>query len=305
MPTDNCAPPPKAVYPPDAGHSPDSGHPPDAVYSPDAGHLVDSHCHPHFPPLGEDADKVVETMRAHGVFRALAIATTLGEAATVSRLAAAYPGVFYAACGIHPTTDEDADAATLTQLCADKSVLAVGETGLDFFRDGVPAATQRRRFAAHIAAAVALNKPLVIHTRDSLDATLDMLRSEDAGRAGGVLHCYTGDMDGVRRALDINFMVSFSGIVAFKNAHTLREVARFVPSAHYLVETDAPYLAPPPHRGKINQPGYVRYVAAAVAQARNCPETQIAAETTANFNRLFRPPPHAAVQGDETELPAK
>ena len=252
--------------------------------------LIDSHCHPHFPPLGDDIAAVLEDMRTHHVAAALAVATCADEVATVKSLAANHPGVFYAACGVHPTTDEDADAKTLAQWCDDDIVLAVGETGLDFFRREVDEERQRRRFSAHIEAARRIGKPLIIHTRDSIDATLEMLEQENAADIGGVLHCFTGDARQMRRALAINFYVSFSGIVSFKNAGDLRDVLKQTPPQYYLVETDSPYLAPTPHRGKTNTPGFVRHVAAAAAQARNCSEEQVAAETTGNFNRLFRPP---------------
>ena len=144
-----------------------------------------------------------------------------------------------------------------------------------------------RRFAAHIAAARRLQKPLIIHTRDSMAATLDMLKAENAKEVGGVLHCYTGDTDGVRAALDINFIVSFTGIISFKKSDNMREVAKLVPADGYMVETDAPYLAPVPQRGKTNTPAYVRHVAEALAVARKTSLEQIAHETTQTFNRLF------------------
>ena len=255
----------------------------------DACALIDSHCHPHFPPLGEDIAGVVAAMREHGVVHALAVATCLAEVNTVKRLVTKYGDFFSTACGVHPTTDKNERVSVddLVRLCVDESVLAIGETGLDFFRDEVPEAVQRERFAVHIAAARELHKPLIIHTRDSLDSVLDMLRAEKADEVGGVLHCYTGDVDGARRGLDVNFMVSFSGIASFKKAEQLREVARYIPASRYLIETDAPYLAPTPYRGKTNTPGYVRFVAAAVAAARGYSEAQVAAETTANFRQLF------------------
>ncbi len=251
--------------------------------------LVDSHCHPHFPPLGEDPAAVVADMSAMGVQAALAVATSAKEAPAILALTEKYPNRFFAACGIHPLSDDDKndDEETIMRLCAAQKVLAVGETGLDFFRGGGNETAQRRRFAAHIAAARRLQKPLIIHTRDSMAATLDMLKAENAKEVGGVLHCYTGDTDGVRAALDINFIVSFTGIISFKKSDNMREVAKLVPADGYMVETDAPYLAPVPQRGKTNTPAYVRHVAEALAVARKTSLEQIAHETTQTFNRLF------------------
>lgn len=257
--------------------------------------LVDSHCHPHFPQYGGDIAPVRAAMREHRVRCALAIATTRAEFAVVQQLAADYPGEFYAACGVHPNNDEEIGAEELVAACGSAAVLAVGETGLDYYRQpeeggGIAADAQRQRFATHIEAARRLGKPLIIHTRESLDDTLEVLAAHSAGDIGGVLHCYTGDVAGARRILDLGFHVSFTGIVTFKNADTVRAAAAFVPADRYMVETDAPYLAPAPHRGKLNTPGYVRYVAQAMAAVRGCSEAQIVEESTATFNRLFKPP---------------
>ena len=256
--------------------------------------LVDSHCHPHFAPLGENLPAVLAAMEQNGVGRALAVATERAEIPAVVELTERHAGVFYAACGIHPTTDEEASEGEIVEFCAPAGVLAVGETGLDFYRDEVGEEAQRRRFAAHIAAAKRLRKPLVIHTRDSLPQTLDMLAAEGAGEVGGVLHCFGGGIDEARRALDLNFYLSFTGIVSFKSAGAMRETAAFVPANRYMAETDAPYLAPVPHRGKTNTPAFVLHVAEALAAARKSPLRQVAEETTQNFERLFAPPAPAA-----------
>ena len=254
--------------------------------------LTDSHCHPHFPPLGEDIAAVCHDMRNNNVGRALAVATRGAEWMKVKALAQEHKGIFFAACGVHPLSPEDEvdDENALTTVCDAEEVLAVGETGLDFFRGKDTETMQRQRFAAHIAVARKLKKPLIIHTRDSLSETLDMLRAENARDAGGVLHCFTGTLDDVSAALDINFVVSFSGIVTFKRSEDMRAIAAAVPSDSYMVETDAPYLAPTPHRGKTNTPGYVHHVAEVVAAARSQTLAQTAAETNAVFDRLFSPP---------------
>lgn len=255
--------------------------------------LIDSHCHPHFPPLGEDIPALREGMRTHGVTAALAVATAEAEFATVLQLAHTYPGEFYAACGVHPNTDAEISTATLVAACSDEAVLAVGETGLDYYRNGedggIAAAVQRRRFITHIEAARQVGKPLIIHTRDSLDDTLEVLAAHGGAEIGGVFHCYSGDVEGVRRIMDMNFHISFTGIVAFKNAEAVRAAAAYAPAERVMVETDSPYLAPPPYRGKPNTPGYVRYVARALAAARGVEEETLAAQSTANFINLFRP----------------
>ena len=250
--------------------------------------LIDSHCHPHFPQLGDIAD-IAADMRAQNIASALAVATSRAEVPVVSDLAKNHPGVFYAALGLHPLSGESADADEIAGWCADESVLAVGETGLDFFRGRETESAQRELFSAHIAAAKRVGKPLVIHTRDSADAAIAALKAEGADAVGGVLHCFTGDIRQAKAALDINFIVSFAGMLTFKSAQNIRDVARWAPADSYMVETDAPYLAPVPHRGKTNRPAFVRETARALALARESDEATVARETTENFNRLFRP----------------
>ena len=255
--------------------------------------LIDSHCHPHFPPLGENIAAVRAEMAKNQVAAALVVATCGSEWARIKLLAEEHPGVFYAALGVHPLSGEEgekADEQILAKACGSPEVLAVGETGLDFFRGRESETAQRRRFAAHIAAACRLQKPLIIHSRDSLPSVLDMLRAENARDTGGVLHCFTGELADAHAARDINFIVSFSGVITFKKSAALRETAAALPSGGYLVETDSPYLSPEPHRGKTNTPGNVRYVAEAVAAARGQSVAETAAETSAAFARLFSPP---------------
>lgn len=251
--------------------------------------LIDSHCHPHFPQLEGSRDSLAAEMKANGVSHALAVATSLAEADVVMALTASNANVFYAACGVHPLADVDADddESAIMQYCDNDKVIAVGETGLDFFRGKDNEAMQRRRFAAHISAARKLNKPLIIHTRDSLPETLDMLAAENAKDCGGVLHCYGGDAEGIKKAAAINFIVSFTGIVSFKNAANVREAAKAAPSDGYMIETDSPYLAPVPYRGKVCTPAMVRYVAEAIATARGETFDKVAEDTTTTFTRLF------------------
>ncbi|MCH9705834.1 MAG: TatD family hydrolase [Proteobacteria bacterium] len=253
--------------------------------------LIDSHCHPHFPPL--EIPAVRATMQECGVAAALAVATSTAEFETVLQLTRDFPNEFFAACGVHPNTDESLTTAEIVTVCTPPAVLAVGETGLDYYRhqdEEVKIATdiQQQRFAAHIEAARLLNKPLIIHTRDSLADTLAVLRECNGAEVGGVFHCYVSDVAGLRSILDLNFHVSFTGIASFKNATVVQQAAAFVPADRYMVETDSPYLAPVPFRGKTNTPGYVRYVAQALAKIRNCSEEQIAKETTKTFCNLFK-----------------
>ena len=253
---------------------------------------IDSHCHPHFPPHGDDVAATVATMREHNVYSALAVATCRAEWKKVLHLARDNAGVFYAALGIHPLAEDDEpiSESELIHACEDSSVLAIGETGLDFFRGKESEKIQRERFAAHIAAAKQLRKPLIIHTRDSIAETLNMLRAENARDAGGVMHCFTGDAQEMKRAADLNFVVSFSGIITFKKSDAMRAVAKAAPADGYMAETDAPYLSPVPHRGKPNTPGYVCHVGECIAAARGISAMQAAAETSATFRRLFHPP---------------
>jgi TatD DNase family protein len=195
----------------------------------------------------------------------------------------------FASVGVHPNEREgrDPSADELVALAADPKVVAIGETGLDYYRSEGDLEWQRERFRRHIAAAKACGKPLIIHMRDATDDTLRVMRDERAGDIGGVMHCFSNDWDAARRALDLGFFISFSGIVTFKNALELREVAAKTPSDRLLVETDSPYLAPVPHRGKPNYPGYTRHVAELIAQVRGVPYEEIARASTHNFFGLF------------------
>jgi TatD DNase family protein len=207
----------------------------------------------------------------------------------VADLARRYPQV-YASAGVHPNERDtrDPEAAALAALARQDKIVAVGETGLDYFHGQGDLEWQRQRFRRHIRAARECGKPLIIHTRDAREDTLRIMAEEGAGEVGGVMHCFTEDWAMAERALEMGFYISFSGIVTFRNAEPLREVARRVPLPRLLVETDAPYLTPVPYRGKSNQPAYVRYVAEQIAVLRGMPLEEIARATTENFFRLFK-----------------
>lgn len=254
--------------------------------------FVDSHCHLSFPELHGRIDDVLRAMRDAQVDRALAICTTLEEFPVVHALALGHPE-FAATVGVHPDNEgvAEPDEATLVRLAALPGVVAIGETGLDYYRlNGRSIADmewQRERFRVHIRAARASGLPLVVHTREAGDDTIALLREEGGGVVRGVLHCFTETRAIADAALALGFYVSFSGILTFKNAGALREVARHVPLERCLVETDSPYLAPVPFRGKTNQPAYVRHVAAALADIKGLSIDAVAASTSANYDRLF------------------
>jgi TatD DNase family protein len=252
--------------------------------------LVDSHCHLDFPELSADLPGVLSRMGDNGVTHALTISTTLATFPAVRAVAEAGPNVWCSA-GVHPDERGDGREATVEDLVAmadDPKVVAIGETGLDYFRVEGETEWQRERFRTHIRAARRAGKPLVIHTRAAAEDTLRIMREEGAGEAGGVMHCFTETWEVAEAAMALGFHISFSGIVTFKNAHALKEVAQRVPLERMLVETDSPYLAPVPHRGKPNQPAYVRHVAEEVARLRGATFEDIARHTSENFFRLFR-----------------
>lgn len=252
--------------------------------------LVDSHCHLDFPELREDLAGVVSRMGDNGVTHALTISTTLETFPAVRDVARALPNVWCTA-GVHPDERRDGREVTLEELvamAADPEVVGIGETGLDYFRVEGDTEWQRERFRTHIRAARATRKPLVIHTRAAAADTLAIMREEGAGEVGGVMHCFTETWDVAEAAMAQGFHISFSGIVTFKNAKDLKEVAARVPLERMLVETDSPYLAPVPHRGKPNQPAFVKHVAEEVARLRGIGFDEVAAATTRNFFSLFR-----------------
>jgi len=251
--------------------------------------LVDSHCHIDFPELAGDIPRLLKKMEENRVGWALCAGVTLERFPAMLEIVHAHDN-FFAAVGVHPDTEapaREADEATLCALADDPKVIAIGETGLDYYRLKGDLEWQRQRFRTHIRAARACRKPLIIHTRSAAEDTLRILREERAEVVGGVFHCFTESAEVARQALDLGFHVSFSGIVTFKNAVELKEVVRTVPIDRLLVETDAPYLAPAPHRGKRNQPAYVLHVAEEIARLREMPLDGLATATTDNFFRLF------------------
>ena len=255
---------------------------------------VDSHCHLTNEGLLERIDEVRAAMAEAEVDRALVICTTLEDFDAVHGLAMRFPN-FWATVGVHPDEESvrEPSVETLLELAARPRVVAIGETGLDYFRLGgrsvADMAWQRERFRVHIRAAKACAKPLIVHTRSASSDTLAILREVGVGAAGGVFHCFTESAEVARSALDLGFYISFSGILTFKNAAELRDVARWVPLDRLLIETDSPYLAPAPHRGKPNQPAYVPFVAKQLAELKQRTPQEIAAITSANFERLFSP----------------
>ena len=251
--------------------------------------LVDSHCHLDFPEFDGKMGEVREAMRANGVTHALCISVNLAGFPKVRALAEAYDN-FFATVGVHPDHEDrtEVDPARLVELAHHPRVVAIGETGLDYFRVSGDLEWQRERFRSHIRAARECGKPLVVHTRQAAEDTLAIMREEGAAEVGGVMHCFTESQAVADAAVALGFHISFSGIVTFKNAGALRDVSRAIPLHRLLVETDSPYLAPVPHRGKTNQPALVRYVAEEVARLRGIPLSELGATTTGNFFRLFK-----------------
>jgi len=257
--------------------------------------FVDSHCHINFPELAERLPDILATMRANQVSDALCVSVTLPEFPQVLALAEAYPNI-YASVGVHPDYDDTPEPSTeqLVELAQNPRIVAIGETGLDYFRMKGDLEWQRERFRVHIRASRACGKPLIIHTRNASEDTLRILHEEkagtDQGGVAGVMHCFTESLEVANAAIAMGFYISFSGIVTFKNAKDLQAVARAVPLERMLIETDSPYLAPVPMRGKTNEPGFVRHVAEYLADLKEVPLATLAAATTSNFKTLFQIP---------------
>jgi len=250
--------------------------------------LVDSHCH--IPMLGKEMDvsEVIANAKALGVEHMLCVSVDLETYPEILRLAEQHERI-YASVGVHPNTtmQEEVSQQTLAKLASNEHVIAIGETGLDYFRSEGDLEWQRDRFRTHIKAAKSVNKPLIIHTRDVGEDITRILQEEGAEEVGGVMHCFVEDWETAQKAMEMNFYISFSGIVTFKNAKEVQEVAKQVPLERMLVETDSPYLTPVPYRGKPNQPGYTRYVAEFIAELKGISFEQVAEQTTANFFELF------------------
>ena len=254
-------------------------------------YLVDSHCH--LDCLRHEAwdtglQGAIDEAQHNGVGHMLCVSIELENFPEVLAIARQYDFVS-ASVGVHPNVTEgkDPDADELIALADDPNIVAIGETGLDYFRSQGDLEWQRERFRQHIAAAKKCGKPLIIHNRESTEDCLDILKEEGANEIGGVMHCFVENWEIAKRAMDLNFYISFSGIVTFKSAQELKEVARKMPEDRILVETDSPYLAPVPYRGKDNQPAYVRHVAECIADLRRTTLDKIAETTTNNFFRLF------------------
>lgn len=259
--------------------------------------FTDSHCHLSFPELTQDLAAIRQAMVQAQVDRALCICTTLEEFDQVHALATGYDN-FWATVGVHPDNEgvREPGVDDLLERARLPRVVGIGETGLDYYRLNGRSISdmewQRERYRVHIRAARELDLPLVIHTRSASDDTLAILREEGAAngapKARGVFHCFTETLAMARAALDLGFLISFSGILTFKNAQDLRDVAAFVPMDRMLIETDSPYLAPVPHRGKTNNPSFVPLVARQIAALKACPVEEVAAATSRNFEQLFR-----------------
>ena len=251
--------------------------------------LVDSHCHLNFEPLNAGLPDVLQRARDSGVGHMLCVSVTLETFPEIRTLTREYSNVF-ASVGVHPNEREGREPSVkdLTTLADDARVVAIGETGLDYYRSQGDMTWQQERFRHHIRAARQSAKPLIIHTREAAADTLRIMREEKADEIGGVMHCFTESWEIARAALDLNFHISFSGIVTFRNADALREVAKQVPPERLLIETDAPYLAPMPHRGKTNEPAFVRLVAERLADVRGTTLENMAEVTTRNFFSLFK-----------------
>lgn len=250
--------------------------------------FVDSHCHLNFPELAERLPDIFQRMQDNQVSHALCISVDLDTFPQVLAIADSRDNL-YASVGVHPDHEECTEPTVedLVRLAADPKVVAIGETGMDYYRIPGPLAWQQNRFRVHIRAARASGKPLIIHTRSASEDTLSIMREESAGEAGGVMHCFTESMEVARAAMDLGFYISFSGIVTFKNAKELKQVAKAVPLDRMLIETDSPYLAPVPHRGKTNEPGFVKHVAEEIARLKETSVEAVGDITSRNFRNLF------------------
>lgn len=250
--------------------------------------FIDSHCHIDFDDFKEGVEPLLARMQDAQVTHALCVSVVLPDYPRVLSLAQKYANL-YASCGVHPDylDTQEPSIEDLVRLSNDPKVVAIGETGLDYFRLKGDLEWQRERFRTHIRAAKICQKPLIVHTRAARADTIQILKEEGADAVGGVMHCFTEDWETAKAALDLNFMVSFSGIVTFKSAADLREVAVQVPDDRLLIETDSPYLAPVPLRGKINEPSFVPHVAQCLSTLRKQSLEQVASHTSSNFHKLF------------------
>jgi TatD DNase family protein len=250
--------------------------------------FIDSHCHINFPELYQNIDAILSKMSSNKVTHALCVSVTLDKLPDIVKIANTYKHIF-ASVGVHPDY-EDIEEPSVEELCRlanEDKVVAIGETGLDYFRVQGDLTWQRDRFRTHIKAAIQSNLPLIIHTRNAAEDTLNIMQEEGANQVGGVMHCFTESLDVALKAIELNFYISFSGIVTFKNAVDLKEVVKAIPLDRILIETDSPYLAPVPYRGKINDPSNVIHVAEEIAKLKNISVEEVGQVTTKNFFTLF------------------
>ncbi|MDE0157664.1 MAG: TatD family hydrolase [Gammaproteobacteria bacterium] len=252
-------------------------------------YLVDSHCHIPLIELEGGADAVIGAAQGAGVGHILCVSIDLVSYPEIKHLADSYSCIS-ASAGVHPNSAREIELTeqNLLALADDEKVIAIGETGLDYYRSQGDLEWQRQRFRTHIRAAKQIGKPLIIHSREARGDVIKILAEEGADAVGGIMHCFVDDLKTAQQAMDLNFYISFSGIVTFRNANDLQEVARQLPLDRILVETDAPYLAPVPYRGKQNQPAYVRHVAEKIAELQEIDPEEVVSATTRNFERLFR-----------------
>lgn len=250
--------------------------------------FVDSHCHINFPELYQNIDSILSKMSSNKVTHALCVSVTLDKLPDIFKIANTYAHIF-ASVGVHPDYEdiEEPSVEELCRLAKENKVVAIGETGLDYFRVQGDLTWQRDRFRTHIKAAILSNLPLIIHTRNAAEDTLKIMREEGANQVGGVMHCFTESLDVALEAIKLNFYISFSGIVTFKNAIDLKEVVKAIPLDRMLIETDSPYLAPVPYRGKINDPSNVIHIAEEIAKLKNISVEEVGQVTTQNFFKLF------------------
>lgn len=250
--------------------------------------FIDSHCHLDFPELAQNIDDILANMHSNDVTHALCVSVKLDTLPRILQLAERHE-TLYASVGVHPDYELaiEPTVVELARLAQHPKVIAIGETGLDYYRLTGNLDWQRERFRTHIRAAKQCNKPLIIHTRSAAQDTLHIMGEENAGEIGGVMHCFTESLEFAQTAIEMGFYISFSGILTFKNASSIKEVAKTIPLNKILIETDSPYLAPVPHRGKLNQPSYVKYVAEEIANLRGLSVEEVGRKTSQNFNCLF------------------
>ena len=249
---------------------------------------IDSHCHINFPELHKKIHNVLDNMKENKISHALCVSVTLDKVEEILNLTKQHSNI-YASVGVHPDYEDitEPDIDILFKYSQDKKVVAIGETGLDYIRLKGDLSWQRDRFRTHIRAAIKSRLPLIIHTRNAREDTINIMREEDAKSATGVMHCFTESYEMARKAIDLGFYISFSGIITFKNANDLRDTVKKIPIENILIETDSPYLAPVPKRGKLNEPSNVIYVAEKIAELKNIPVEKVAEITTNNFFNLF------------------